>query len=134
MAPATPSPQSAPTLRDLAGPGLRTFFRIMDAWRVEEPARMRILGVPRSTYFRWRNNPGAARLSRDTVERLSYVLGIYKALNILLPSPPAADGWVQRPNRHPLFAGRPPLERLSGGQVADLFVIRQHLDAQRGWN
>ena len=120
--------------KDLAGPGLRTVFRIMDAWQVKEPGRAALLGVPRATYFRWKRDPSRARLTHDAVERISYILGIYKALQILLPDSAAADSWVRRPNETPLFAGRPPIERMTAGQVADLYVVRQFLDAQRGWS
>ena len=75
---------------------------------------------------------GAGQLTRDTLERLSYVLGIYKALQVLLPSPEAADAWVRKPNAAPLFGGKPALARMLSGNVADLYVVRQYLDAQRG--
>lgn len=116
-----------------AGAGLRTFFRIMDSWDVPEPTRIRLLAVPRTTYYRWKRDPSQARLSHDTAERLSYVLGIYKALQILLPDPQVADTWVKRPNANLLFSGRPPLDRMAAGRVADLYTVRQYLDAQRGW-
>lgn len=126
--------QAAAIPKSISGPGLRTFFRIMDTWGIDESLRLRLLGVSRPTYYRWKRDPGEARLSHDTVERISYVLGIYKALQILLPDPQAADTWVKRPNRNPLFGGRAPLERMAAGNVADLYVVRQHLDAQRGWS
>ena len=66
------------------------------------------------------------------LERLSYLLGIYKSLQILLPDPVAADAWVRRPNTALLFGGRSALERMLSGQVADLYVVREYLDAQRG--
>ena len=56
----------------------------------------------------------------DTLERLSYLLGIYKALQILLPDPHAADEWVRKPNTAPPFGGSSALERMSSGQVADI--------------
>lgn len=118
--------------KNIAGPGLRTVLRIMDAWQLGEATRLRLLGIPRATYYRWKRDPDQARLSRDTVERISYLLGIYKALQILLPKAEAADSWVQRPNTNPLFAGRPPIERMAAGHVADLYVVRQYLDAERG--
>ena len=68
----------------------------------------------------------------DTLERLSYLLGIYKSLQILLPETQAADAWIRQPNKAPLFGGRSALERMLSGQVADLYVVRQYLDAQRG--
>lgn len=119
--------------KNLSGPGLRTFFGIMEAWGIDEPLRLRLLGVPRATYYRWKRAPEQARLSHDTMERLSYLFGIYKALQILLPDPKAADGWVKRANSNPVFGGRAPIERMGAGQVADLYVVRQHLDAERGW-
>jgi len=118
---------------EAAGAALRTFFNIAEAWNLNETDAMSLLGTTRSTYFRWKANPDNARLSRDTLERLSYVFGIYKDLNILLPRKEAANTWLSRENGAPLFGGRPPLERLRGGQVADLYQTRQFLDAQRGF-
>lgn len=93
---------------------------------------MTLLGVTaRSTFFKWKKNSDV-ELSRDTLERISYLLGIYKALQILLPDPHAADAWVRRPNQAPVFGGRSALERMLSGHVADLFVVRRYLDAQRG--
>ncbi len=93
---------------------------------------MTLLGVTaRSTFFKWKKNADV-ELSRDTLERISYLLGIYKALQILLPDPHAADAWVRRPNQAPVFGGRSALERMLSGHVADLFVVRRYLDAQRG--
>ena len=63
---------------------------------------------------------------------MSYVLGIYKALQILLPDAEAADAWVRKPNAAPLFGGKPALHRMLSGNVADLYVVRQYLDAWRG--
>ncbi|MGZ5042379.1 MAG: MbcA/ParS/Xre antitoxin family protein, partial [Usitatibacter sp.] len=73
-------------------------------------------------------------LSRDTLERISYVLGIYKALQMLLPSDEAADAWIRKPNAAPLFGGRSAIERMLSGNVADLYEVRRYLDGQRGWN
>jgi len=117
---------------ELSGPALRTFFRIADAWKLSSVDARRLLGdPPRSTFFLWKRT-GEGQLSRDTLERVSYVLGIYKALQILLPEEAAADTWVRRPNAAPLFGGRPALDRMLSGNVADLYVVRQYLDAQRG--
>src|SRR4051794_38270235 len=81
--------------RDLAGAGLRTFFRIADAWTLSaEEARGLLGSPPRSTFFAWKKQPPPS-LPRDVLERISYVLGIYKALQILLPDTAAADNWVR---------------------------------------
>src|ERR1700728_997936 len=92
------------------GAGLRAFHRISELWHLSV----------------------SAQLPRDTLERLSYLLGIYKALQLLLPDTQAADEWIRRPNDAPLFGGKSALDRMLSGNVADLFTVRQYLDAQRG--
>lgn len=117
--------------RDLSGAALRTFFNIAKAWGITGTEQMRLLGVENeSTFYNWKRRGG--RLSRDTLERISYILGIYKGLQILLPNPEAADRWVKRANAAPLFGGRSALDRMLSGNVADLYLVRQYIDAQRG--
>jgi hypothetical protein len=71
--------------KDLTGPALRTFFRIADAWGLKEQEQMRLLGLEsRSTFQSWKRGVVAA-LPKDALERISYVMGIYKGLQILLP-------------------------------------------------
>ncbi|HUH37087.1 MAG TPA: MbcA/ParS/Xre antitoxin family protein [Spongiibacteraceae bacterium] len=117
---------------DMAAAAMRSYPNIVKAWGIREQDAARLLGVPGSTYRRWRLYPEKAHLDVNQLERMSLLLGIYKALHILLPNPEAANGWLQRPNSNPLFAGHPPLTRMLSGQVSDLFVVRQHLDAVRG--
>ena len=125
-------PATAIDRRGLSGPALRTFLRIAALWGLSVDEQMTLLGVTaRSTFFKWKKDPNAV-LPKDTLERISYILGIYKALQILLPDEKAADEWAKRPNAAPPFGGRSALERMLSGQVADLFVVRQYLDAQRG--
>lgn len=118
--------------KSLSGPALRTFFRIADLWGLSVDEQMTLLGVTaRSTFFKWKKDPNTA-LPKDTLERISYIFGVYKALQILLPDEKAADGWIRRSNTAPIFSGRSALDRMLSGQVADLFMVRQYLDAQRG--
>lgn len=124
------APEPGPST--VAPGALRTFFRIAEAWDLTQAEARTLLGSPpQSTYYKWKaGNVGS--VPGDLLERLSYVLGIYKALQILLPVPEAADAWVKRPNSAPLFNGRSALELMLSGRVADLFLVRQYLDAQRG--
>lgn len=117
---------------NLAGPVLRTFFNIAETWKLSSDEQRALLGaLPRATYFRWRKDPDSAALGRDTLERISYILGIYKALHILLPDQ-AADEWIKKPNTAPLFAGQAALTRMLAGNVVDLYQVRQYLDGERG--
>lgn len=108
---------------------LRGFFRIADAWGVAaEDARI-ILGCPAErTFYVWRAG-SAVRVPSDTLRRIGYVAGIYKALQILYSDPRLADGWVKRPNR--ALGGQTPLQRMSAGDVTDLAEVRSYLDAAR---
>jgi len=132
MIPIPDSQAAAAAEPDWALPALRTFFRIAAAWDLSIDEQMTLLGLPsRSTYFAWKKK-GVERLPRDVVERLSYVFGIWKALQILLPDAAAADAWIRQPNAAAPFGGRSALERMLSGNVADLYVVRQYLDAERG--
>ena len=118
--------------KEVSRPALRTVFQILAAWGLSNKEQIKLLGnPPKSTFYRWKQGEGVV-LSQDTLERLSYIFGIYSALQVLLPRPDAADAWIKRPNTAPLFGGRSALERMLSGQVVDLYIVRQFLDAQRG--
>ena len=123
---------SATSERELSGPALRAFFAIADLWGLKPREERVLLGTPpESTFFKWKRERQGT-LSKDVLERISYILGIYKALEILFSQSERADEWVRRPNAAPIFGGQSALDRMLSGNVADLFVVRQYLDAQRG--
>ena len=131
LAPEAPTPTFTP--EQLAAPGLRAFERIATAWQLSVDEQLCLLGQPpRSTFFAWRKQPERAALARDTLERLSYLLGIWKSLQILLPDAAAADAWVREPNTAPAFGGRSALARMLAGNVSDLHAVRSYLDGVRG--
>jgi Protein of unknown function (DUF2384) len=126
-------PRSGVSVAAMSAAGLRAFFNIAHDWDLSADEQIVLLGSPgRSTFFKWKAAPESARLSRDTLERLSLLLGIYKALQILLPNPAAADTWVKRPNSAPPFGGTRSLDRMLAGNISDLVAVRQYLDAMRG--
>ena len=88
------------TLQPMAAAGLRAFERIAQAWGLSVDEQLVLLGQPpRSTFFAWRKQPDKASVPRDTLERLSNLLGIWKSLQMLLPDPAAAvvdDGFGGR--------------------------------------
>ena len=127
---ATAATATIPDRKDLTGPALRTFFRIADAWRLSENKQMRILGLDsRSTLQNWKRG-AVSVIPKDALERISYVMGIYKGLQTLLPQ--TADEWVRKPNKAQIFGGKSALDRMVSGNVADLYVVRQYVDGQRG--
>jgi hypothetical protein len=116
----------------LGATALAAFFSITTAWGLTADDERTLLGSPpRSTFFKWKSER-TSKLPQDTLERISYVMGIYKALHILLPTADAADTWVKKPNSAPVTNGKTALERMRGGRVVDLADVRRYLDAQRG--
>ena len=118
---------------DVSGVLLPTIFNIFDQWGLKGTDQMILFGLQNEkTFYNWKKNPEKAKLTRDLLERCSYVLGIYKSLEILLPEPGLADQWLNTANDNLLFNGTPPINRLLAGNVADLVQVRNFLDSERG--
>lgn len=114
---------------DRHGLALEGFFGIMSRWGVGNTDARRILGNPAErTFFQWKSGK-AGRVPDDTLRRIGYVAGIWKALQIVYSDGALADGWVLRPNRS--FAGQTPLARMTAGDVTDLAAVRAYVDAAR---
>lgn len=111
---------------------LKGFFTITDRWGLSAAEQQVLLGgIGRTTFAKYRRLPEVA-LARDTLERISYVFGIHKALLILLGSEKRAAAWLAKANTAAPFHGRSALDRLLGGSITDLAAVRGYLDAMRG--
>lgn len=109
---------------------LSVFFNIMDAWRVKGKDQITLLGSPsESTFYKWKKG-NVSSLSSDTLERISYVMGIYKGLGILFPTREQADAWPNKRNRD--FNGLTAMEYMLKGSMINLWDVRRYVDAQRG--
>ncbi|HEY2979820.1 MAG TPA: MbcA/ParS/Xre antitoxin family protein [Anaerolineales bacterium] len=121
-----------------AGAGLRTFFNIAESrWHLSTLEQLSLLGQPgRATLDRWKKRARAGEsfdIGRDKLDRLSYLMGIFKALNILYERQDLADRWLRAPNTHPAFAGATPLDfMVNGGGITELYKVRSLLDDWRG--
>jgi len=121
-----------PVTRKEAAAGLRAFFHLGDVWKLSAEQQIVLLGRPaRSTFFEWKKHP-ERDLQPDTIERLSYLMGIYKALQIIFSDPTIADQWIHQPAEVPPFAGKTPLQYMLRGDMVALYDVRRYLDAQRG--
>jgi Antitoxin Xre/MbcA/ParS C-terminal toxin-binding domain/Antitoxin Xre-like helix-turn-helix domain len=110
--------------------GLRAFFRIAELWKLSNEQAMVLLGQPsKSTFHNWKKG-GAVTPSVDLAARLGFVLGIFRALEIIYQQPDMADRWVTKPNL--AFGGQTALDRMMGGQMTDLAAVRDYLDSVRG--
>ncbi len=133
-----PETTQATTNSEFTRVGLQAFFNISEKWELRPRQQQTLLGNPsRPTLTRWREWANAERggcrntVPRDVLERISYIMGIYKALKILYSTPAIQDTWVHRENEAPGFTGRTPLERMLEGNVSDLADVRRYLDSIR---
>lgn len=119
---------------ELSKVALKLFFAIADEWSLTENQRLVLTGMSsRTTLQKWRNSletGDTVRLGRDTLERLSYIAGIYKALQLLFVERAQWREWIRKPNRD--FGGQSVLDRMLVGRVVDLADVRRYLDAWRG--
>jgi hypothetical protein len=121
----------------LAPPSARVaitaFNRIADRWVLDMPQRALLLGRSERTVYRWAKSGGAGEetrpIQRDTLERISLLIGIYEDIRAFFGAGPAADEWIRRPNAD--FGGDPPLRRLLAGNVGDIVDVRRYLGAAR---
>lgn len=111
----------------------KVFFKIADAWQMDVAEQRDALGgVSKQTIYNWRAHPERTRFSGDQLDRISYMLGIYKALHLLFTRPEQADSWIRRPNAAPPFGGKSAAELLFSGRMEDLIRVRRYLDGVRG--
>src|SRR5438093_7835784 len=86
----------------LSKPALKAFFNIMARWKVrDEDARAVLGGVSNGPFYEMKRNPERV-IDADRLTRISYLIGMFKALHIL-HSRSLADEWVQMPNSNPIF-------------------------------
>ena len=105
----------------------------MGLWNCSAEQQRILLGsVGNTTYFKYKKLP-EVRLPRDTLERISYLMGIHKALRIIFSNQTErAYEWVHKPNDAAPFNGASALDYMLGGQVVDLADVRRYLDWVRG--
>jgi hypothetical protein len=127
---APPDLGARPERERLSAPALKAFFNIMARWNVrDEDARALLGGVSNGPFYEMKRSPERV-LDADRLTRISYLVGIFKALNIL-HSRPVADEWIQLANANPIFAGRTPLAYMIRGGLPAMQTVRRLLDARR---
>jgi hypothetical protein len=109
----------------VSGPALAAFLRVSAAWALEEPQERMLLGQPAPETLRsWKTHRTGA-LSLDQVERISYVLRIFR----LLQERQGGVDWLLEPRQEPIFGGRRPLDVMCLEDIRGLRQVVQFLQA-----
>ncbi len=115
----------------LSSGAVRAFFNIMTQWKVrDEAARQLLAGMSNGAFYALKKGRDRA-LDEDKLRRISYLVGIFKALNILYGEE-LADHWMQLPNKNRIFGGATPIEYLIRGGLPAFATLRKLLDGRRG--
>jgi hypothetical protein len=115
----------------LSPSAVKGLFRIAKHWKLRDEDTRALLGGLSSGSFYSMKGQAAKMLDEDQLTRISLLIGIYKALNILY-SPKLADAWISLFNANPMFGGDSPLGYMKKGGIPAFLRVRQLLDARRG--
>jgi hypothetical protein len=115
----------------LSPSAIKAFFNIMGKWNVrDEDARALLGGISHGQFYDMKKKPQRV-LDTDMLTRISYLVGIFKALNILY-SEKLADAWTTRLNSNRIFGGQAPLAYMIKGGLPAMQTVRRLLDGRRG--
>lgn len=115
----------------LSRSAIPAFFKLAQAWQLRDESARHLLGGVSNGVFYQLKRGHKKTLDQDKLTRISLLLGIFKALNVLY-SRKLADTWTTLPNSNPMFEGEAPLTYMIKGGVPALVRVRQLLDARRG--
>jgi uncharacterized protein (DUF2384 family) len=96
----------------------------------DEDARALLGGMSSSRFYILKKTHDRL-LDADTLTRISYLIGIFKGLNLIY-SETLADAWVARPNTNRIFGGRRPVDCMISGGLPAMQIVRRLIDARRG--
>jgi hypothetical protein len=115
----------------LSPSALKGFFNIVERWNIrDEDARALLGGLSNGPYYSWKKQMSRT-LGTDVLTRISYLVGIFRALHVLFGEK-LADEWVKLPNTNRIFRGETPLAYMKRGGIPAIQVVRRLLDARRG--
>lgn len=107
----------------------RAAVNLFKSWSLTDAQAAVLVDMPIRTYRRWKTGD-MGRLSRDGKARLSNLMGIHKALRMILREPQRGYDWISTPNT--VFGGQSALDVMLNGELTDLMRVRRYLESGRG--
>lgn len=118
--------------RRLSPAAIEGFLRLTELWKIKDAdARQLLGGLSTGSFHAFKKQEKHRTLAQDTLTRISFLIGIFKALNILY-SEALADAWISLPNRNPIFRGATPLAYILQQGLPGMLEVRRLLDSRRG--
>jgi hypothetical protein len=109
---------------------IESFARLVQAWNLSAENAQGLLNGQGFGSLSVSKEGVPTALDEERLARISYLLGIYKALHEVYGDK-LADEWVHLPNRNAMFGGATPLSYMLTGGMEALRLVRKLLDARR---
>ncbi|WP_420390373.1 antitoxin Xre-like helix-turn-helix domain-containing protein [Marinobacter sp.] len=110
---------------------LKGFFGICREWGCSQEEMIQMLGgVSDATFAEYQTLP-YVKLSRDLLERTSYILGIYRSLREVYPTAERANRRVRLATSELPFAGSSALDFMASGSIKHLALTRRYFEAKQ---
>jgi uncharacterized protein (DUF2384 family) len=110
---------------------VKALIRLAAAWHIGNAEAAELAGVSTRTFERIKAGTWSGHLSKDQLQRVSALVGLYKGLHLYF-SDDLADEWPTLGNAGPLFGGRRPVDAMIEGGVPAMVEVRDYVDALRG--
>lgn len=125
--------QKHPNIND--GAAFRLGNNILKKWGCGPTEQQAILGLSKSSYYRFLKNNNIATFSRDQLERISYIANIHQTLRLIFSNTNNVYGFMSMKNDNPYFNGNTPLSLITTGQFSTLYEVFKRIDSMRngGW-
>ena len=127
----TPDLSDAKSRARLSPAAIAAFLKIVDLWQIKNEDAMALLGGVSNGKYHELKRKQRAVLSQDELTRISYLIGIFKSLNILF-SAKLANQWVRLPNTNPMYKGSSPIQLIVRLGMPAMMETRRLLDTRRG--
>lgn len=121
-----------PQEQDINRVAMEAFFNLVNKWDIRGVDNKRILlGQPTEPlFYKWQRGE-VGKVPHDTLIRISYLMGIHKALKMLFSgNNERGYAWIKKTSKD--FGGKSAYERMMAGEITDLAYVRNYLDAMRG--
>jgi hypothetical protein len=102
----------------VSGPAFSAFQQVCKAWSLTDDQQYALLGRTADA--------DSGPLSLDEVERVSYVLGIFRMLQKIAPDSPR--DWLAAGRFEPIFAGRSAIDLMCLADTRGLRQVSRHLE------
>ncbi len=108
---------------------IKAFVKLCQLWKLDKKQQVHLLDLPTDiTLLELEKNPNL--MSDVVLERISYLLGIYKQLNTYFTDEKQANSWIHKKNKAELFSGKTALEYMLKENGAHLSSVKQYLENQ----